>query len=243
MKFHITSWFRPQRPALRSSACALFCECFLLLAVLFAGSTTACARELPGAAIILFDGPQGAAYVQITGITLNGKTDIRVCEGVVKFDRNAYDGLPHTSFAGATSLQRGKDGVLTLNVNGKPVCAVPSSLKFDKKPELTPADAAEQSVLQGVAVSSSLQDLTIPPLKPGVQVIFAPAPDAELADYLRARRANTVKDWQDFLVHHSSSARASDVKQSIAGLHQQAAEAAFQRSPQTGYLIAPRSVR
>ncbi len=185
------------------------------------------AKDAPVAAIVLFDGTQGAAYVQITGVTLNGKTEVRVCDGVSKFDKNAYNALPRVPFAGASSLQLREDGVLMLTVNAQPECVVPSNLKFDRKPELTPAEAAEQAVLQGAPVSASGLDLGIPALKPGVQVVFVPSPDVELADFLRAQRANTLKDWQDFVVRYPSSNRLAGAQNAIAGLHQQAAEAAF----------------
>src|SRR5262249_31467220 len=134
---------------------------------------------------------------------------------------------PKANFTGVTSLQRSKNGALTLSVNGKAMCAVPSGLKFDKKPEFTPAEAAEQILVQGEAVSSSLQDLTIPPFKAGVQLVFTAAPDIELAEYLRAQRAASVRDWQDFLSHHQNTALAADARNALAALHQQAAETAF----------------
>jgi len=199
----------------------------LLVVGILAGSVFASAKDAPAAAIVLFDGTQGAAYVQITGVTLNGKTEVRVCDGVSNFDKNAYNALPRVPLAGASSLQVREDGVLTLTVNAQPVCIVPSNLKFDRKTEFTPADAAEQAVLQGALVSSSGLDLGIPALKSGVQVVFVPSPDVELADFLRAQRANTLKDWQDFLARYPSSNRLAGAQNAIAGLHQQAAEAAF----------------
>ena len=152
---------------------------------------------------------------------------MRICDGVSRFDKNAYNALPRAPLKGATSLQRGADGVLTLTVNAKSLCVVPSSLRFDKKPELTPTEAAEQAVLQGTPVSSSALDPAIPALKPRVQLVFVTAPDIELADFLRAQRANTVKDWQDFLVRHPSSRRLAGAQNAMAGLHLQDAEAAF----------------
>ncbi|HLW53136.1 MAG TPA: hypothetical protein VKW06_09860 [Candidatus Angelobacter sp.] len=197
------------------------------LALVLLLSAGVSAKAAPVNAVVLFDGPQSASYVQVTGITVNGKTEVRVCEGLSKFDKNAYDALPRASFTGATSLQRGSDGVITLTVNSKQLCALPNNLKFDKKSELTPAEAADQALLQGIAVSSSLQDLTIPVFKAGVQLVFVPAPDVELADYLRAQRVHSVKDWQDFLAHHPASTRTTDVKNAVAALHEQAADAAF----------------
>jgi len=203
-------------------------ECAFLLLVI--GSViSAHAKDAPTNAIVLFDGAQGAAYVQVTEVTLNGKTEVRVCDGVSKFDKNAYNMLPRTTFKGASSLQRGADGALTLTLKDKPLCVVPSNLKFDKKPELTPAEAAEQAVIQGALVSSTALDPGIPALKPKVQLVFVSAPDFELAHFLRAKRADTVKDWQDFLARYPTSKHLADARSAIAGIHQQAAEAAFEQ--------------
>jgi len=197
----------------------------LLLAGLLASSSGA--KDAPAIAIVLFDAPGGAAYIQITSMTLNGKTDARVCDGVSKFDKGAYDLLPHIQLYGATSLERRADGVLTLTVNAKPVCVVPESVKFERNAQLTPAQAAEQAVLQGVPVSSSVNPADLPAFRPGVKVVFAAAPDAELADYLRAQRANSDKDWQAFLTRYPYSTRANEARNAMAEVHQQAAQVSF----------------
>ena len=202
----------------------------VLVVVLVGGtSITAYAKDAPLTAVVLFDGPQGAAYIQITDAALNGKIEVRSCDGVSKLDRNAYNGLPRASLAGASSLQRRADGVLTLTANGKSVCVVPSNLKFERSVELTPAAAAEQAMIRGTPVSSSARDATttIPEFKPGVQLVFIAAPDVELADFLRAQRANTLKGWEDFSTRYPSSARRASAQNAIAGFHQLAAEAAF----------------
>ena len=205
------------------------CWIAAVLAVVVVGgaSITAYAKDASLTAVVLFDGPQGAAYIQITELALNGKAEVRNCDGVSRLDKNTYNGLPRTSLAGASSLQRGTDGILTLTANGKSVCVVPSNVKFERSIELTPAEAAEQAMIRGAPVSSSPGDAMIPAFKPGVQVVFIAAPDVELADFLRAQRANTVRDWEDFLTRHPSSTRRVSAQDAIAGFHQQAAEAAF----------------
>jgi len=217
-----------------ASVHVLFRRLCLFFAVVLVGSVTAPAKDSTAIAVFLYDGAQGAAYVQITGVTLNGKTEVRVCDGVSKFDKKAYDALPRLPFTGATSLQRGADGVLTLTVNAKAVCVVPGSLKFEKKVEITPAEAAEQAVVQGTPTASSERESSIPPLKPGVQLVFIAAPDLEVADFLRAERTNTVKGWQDFLVRYPSTTRLAAAQKAIARLHQQAAETAFAQYQKSG---------
>jgi hypothetical protein len=199
----------------------------LFVVLVIGSSISARAKDALATAVVMFDDAQGAAYVQITAVTLNGKTEVRVCDSVSRFDKNTYNALPRAPLKGATSLQRGADGVLTLTVDAKPLCVVPSNLKFDKKPELTPAEAAEQAVVQGTPVSSSALGPGMPTFKPGVQLVFINAPDVEFADFLRAQRANTVKDWQDFLSRYPSSTRLAGAHNAMAALHQQAAEVAF----------------
>jgi hypothetical protein len=215
--------FRSKR---RSTLSRLERHCLAAVLVLGA-SITSYAKDASLSAVVLFDGPEGAAYVQITDAALNGKTEVRICDGVPRLDKNAYNGLPRTTIAGANSLQRGTDGVLTLTANGKSFCVVPSNLKFDRTGELTPAAAAEQAVIRGTLVSSSVHDAQIPPFKPGVQLVFIAAPDVEAADFLRAQRANTVRDWEDLLARYPSSARRASAQNAIAGFHEQAAETAF----------------
>jgi hypothetical protein len=195
--------------------------------VVIGGSVSALAKDAPATVVALFDGTEGAAYVQLVGMTLNGKTEVRLCDGVSRFDKNAYNALPRAPFTGASSLQRREDGVLTLTVDAKTLCIIPSNLKFDKKSELTPAEAAEQAVLQGTPVSSSALNPAIPALKPGVQLVFVAAPDVEFADFLRVQRANTVKDWQEFLARYPSSKRLAGARNAIADIHLQDADAAF----------------
>jgi hypothetical protein len=187
------------------------------------------AKENPVTAIALFDGPSGPAYVQITGMMLNGKSEMRVCDGMDRMNKAAYDNLLRTQLAGGTSLQRGADGVLTLTVNSKPMCVVPSNLKFEKNAQLTPADAADQALLQGTIISASTPGSDLPQFRRGVELVFVSAPDDDLAHYLVAQRANSIAGWQEFLERNGSSAHTADAKKALAAIHQEAAESAFAR--------------
>ena len=51
----------------------------MFVALVLGSSILAAAKEAPPDAVVLFDGKQGAAYVQIAKVTLNGKTEIRIC--------------------------------------------------------------------------------------------------------------------------------------------------------------------
>jgi len=56
--------------------------------------TASYAKDAPLSAIVLFSGSNGPAYTQVTGATLNGKTELRVCDGVATLDKRSYDVLP-----------------------------------------------------------------------------------------------------------------------------------------------------
>jgi flagellin-specific chaperone FliS len=225
MKFwkRIFSQFRSQRP----SGIVRPQRCGIAIALFLGASLATYGKDASLSAVVLFDGPQGVAYVQLTDATLNGKTEVRNCDGVPRLDKNTYNGLPRASLAGASSLQRGTDGVLTLKTGGKSFCIVPDNLKLERGVDLMPAAAAEQAMIRGTLVSASPRDAVIPTFKPGVQIVFVAAPDVELADFLRAQRANTVSDWQDFLTRYPASTRRASAQDAIAGFHQQAAEAAL----------------
>ncbi|HEY6968859.1 MAG TPA: hypothetical protein VJA94_06635, partial [Candidatus Angelobacter sp.] len=206
------------------------------MAVLF--SPCALAKENPVSAIALFEGPSGPAYAQITGLTLNGKSEIRVCDGVpgMKLNKTIYDNLLRIQLANGTALERGADGVLTLTINSKPMCVVATNLRFERNAELTTAEAADQTALQGVVVSSSTQATDLPALKRGVRLVFVSSPDDDLARFLLAQRVNSIAGWEDFLSRDASSAHATDAKNALAALCHESAESAFARYQKSGDL-------
>jgi len=178
------------------------------------------AKDAPVSGIQLYDGPNGAAYVQVTDLLINGKIELRVCTAGSKIDKGGYGRLPKISLASATSLQRGLDGVLTLTRDSVTVCVVPSNVKFEKDVEQTPSELAERAVLQGKVLPSSPPGPdTPPPLKPGVEIRFVPVPDVEFAEYLRADRAHSIAQWQEYLVQYGTSAHADQAKQSLSSLY------------------------
>ena len=209
----------------------------LLLALALQGF----AKDAPLSAIVLFDSPSGPAYVQLTGATLNGKTELRTCEGVAKLDKRGYDVMPRVQLRVSSVLQRTADGVLMLTMDAtKPFCVVPNAIKFDKNPELTPAQAIDQAAIVGLVAQSSTQQAEIPALKPGVEIYFVAAPDTEFAEFLRAQRAQSVALWQDYLKRYPASAHAVQAKQGLAAMLAQSAESALAEYARTSNSAAPR---
>jgi hypothetical protein len=209
----------------------------LLLALALQGF----AKDAPLSAIVLFDSPSGPAYVQVTGATLNGKTELRTCDGVAKFDKHSYDVMPRVQLKVGSVLQRTADGVLMLSFDAtKPFCVVPNGIKFDKNPELTPAQAIDQATILGLVAQSSAQQAEIPALKPGVELIFIAAPDTEFAEFLRAQRGQSVAAWQDYLKRYPASAHAVQARQGLAAMLAQSAESALAEYARNPNSAAPR---
>ncbi|MGH9500483.1 MAG: hypothetical protein ACRD3L_15180 [Terriglobales bacterium] len=193
-------------------------------------AASATAKDAPLNAIVLYDSTQGAAYVQITGLTLNGKTEVRTCDPTAKLDKSSYGRASKMQMKGATSLERTSEGVLMMTWDQQTICILPGNLRLENKKEYTPADLADQAVLQGnVASVSAGQPSQIPILKPGVRLQFVAAPDTELAEYLRAQRAKSIAVWQEFLAHYAASFHAADARKSLADLFEQSAETAFEQ--------------
>jgi hypothetical protein len=225
----LSAWFRFQ-----SISVYRFFSISLLASIL----ATACfAKEAPVTAIELFDGPNGAAYVQVTDLLINGKAEVRICSSPDRIDKSAYGKLAKVPLAGATSLERTAGGVLILTRNAEATCVVPSNLKFEKDWGTRASEIADHAVLQGRALSSSPTGLSaVSQLKPGMKIVFVSQPDTELAEFLRAQRGNTIAGWQDFLLRYPKSTHATDAKQSLATLWVKdgdAALAAYRKSAGT----------
>jgi tetratricopeptide (TPR) repeat protein len=197
-------------------------------------------KDAPVSGIELYDGPNGAAYVQLTDLLINGKTELRTCTSAAKIDKSAYGRLPKITLNSATSLQRGLDGVLTLTKDSATVCVVPSNLKFDKDVAQTPSQLADRAVLQGKVLPSVPGGPDTPPaLKPGVEIRFVPVPDVEFAEYLRADRARSITLWQEYLIRYATSAHADRGKQSLSSLYLKDGEdglAAYRKSASSAAL-------
>jgi hypothetical protein len=177
-------------------------------------------KDVSLTAIELYDGPGGAAFVQITGLLINGKAEVRSCAAVTEINKSNYGKLPKITLTGSVaSLERDARGTMTLTRGTDSECVVPANLKFEKDESLTPAQLADRALLSGQVLSSSVQGVTsVPAFKPTVKIVFVQAPDAELAEYLRADRARSIEQWQDYLARYPQAAHTDSGKQSLAAL-------------------------
>ena len=175
-------------------------------------------KDVPLTAIELYDGPDGAAFVQLSGLLINGKAEVRSCAAVTQINKSNYGKLPKITLSSSVaSLERDAQGTMTLTRGTDSECVVPANLKFEKDESLTPAQLADRATLSGQVLTSSVQGVTsLPPLKPTVKLVFVQAPDAELAEYLRADRAHSVEQWQDYLARYPKAAHTDPGKQNLA---------------------------
>jgi hypothetical protein len=230
----------PVRQARRISSLR-WLQCVCTAFVFFA---SCCAKDSPLIAIVLFDTQNGPSYLQVSGLTLNGKIELRACSGIASFDKRAYDSMPRVQLKAGSTLERLPDGVLMLSSEGaEPVCVVPNGVKFDKNAELTPAQAADQAQLV-LLVQTSPPTTELPALKPSVRIVFVAAPDPELAEYLRAQRAQSMDLWQEYLKRYPAAAHTVQARQTLAGILGKSAESALaeyvktarSQTPQLGLL-------
>ena len=180
---------------------------------------TVSAKNPPLSAVELYDGPNGPAYVLISDITINTKNELRGCGSVDKITKNAYGDSPKIVLAAGMTLEYTQSNGLVLTKDGASSCVAPSNVRFEKNAPMTPTEIAEKAVLAARVMPAEGGDVaTLPPLKPGVKIVFAASPDAELGEFLRADRASTIPSWQDYLKKYGSSGHSADAKQSLAAL-------------------------
>ena len=212
----------PPRPKLHADLCLLSFVKRALPALLLVAlaSPAAFSKDAPVTAIELFDGPGGAAFVQLTDLLINGKAEVRSCGGATQINKSTYGKLIKIPLnSSVTSLERDAKGVMNLTRGGAAECVVPSNLKFDKDETLTLAQIADRAALTGQVLSSSPAGTTaVPAFKAGVKIVFVPAPDPELGEFLRATRAHSVAQWRDYLARYPKAAHTDSAKQSLAAL-------------------------
>jgi hypothetical protein len=170
--------------------------------------------------IELYDGPDGAAFVQLTGLLINGKAELRSCNGVTQITKSNYGKLLKIVLTPSiTSLERDARGTMTITRGTESECVVPSNYKFEKDESFTPAQLADKAIVQGQVLSSSVRGvIAVPAFKPTVKIVFVAAPDTELAEYLRAIRAHSIPQWRDYLNRYAKAAHTGAAKQNLAAL-------------------------
>ncbi len=200
-----------------------------VLAVCFFFSETIAFAKYPALiAIDIYDGPTGAAFVQIGDVMINGKMELRDCTPfqAAGVDKSSYGKMQKVVLAPDMILERDKAGVLRYGASGStPLCVVPDNVKFERNSSYSLSDLAEQAKLTGNLLGGGTA--VIPPIQKGVKLVFLSAPSEEFAEYLVAQRAGTIAGWRDYLSKNQASPRLGDAKHSLALLYVVAAQASF----------------
>jgi hypothetical protein len=183
--------------------------------------------------IELYDGPNGAAYLQLSDVLINGKATLRDCTPfrATGVDKSSYGKMQKVTLSPGAVLERDEDGVLRYEAGSGPaVCSLPDNLKLDRSGSYTLSDLADLAELTGTVLSPSGVEGTAPqPLKKGVKLYFVAAPDRELAEFLCAQRANNVAGWVSYLSRYSTATHAGDAKLSLGALYETSGEASLAR--------------
>ena len=81
---------------------------------------SAMAKEPSLTAIELYDGPNGAAYVQLTDVLINAKAEMKNCTPYQQaaIDHSTYNKMELVHLAAGGVLERGTDGVMRYTENG-----------------------------------------------------------------------------------------------------------------------------
>ena len=182
-------------------------------------------------AIELYDGPSGAAYVQLGDVLINGKFEMRNCTPfqAAAVDKSTYGKMEKLALAPGGVLERGADGVLRYSTGqGQPSCLAPDNVKFDHSGSYTLSDLADRAVLTGTPIAPSILPAGgLPPLKKGVKLVFVAAPNVELAEFLRAQRAGDIAGWLSYLAKYPASPNTATAKTALATLYVAAGEASL----------------
>lgn len=190
----------------------------------------ASAKEPSLAAIELFDGPAGPAYVQLADVLINGKVELRTCAGSESgsIEKSAYNKSSKTGLAVGGVLERGADGVLRYKQgDGPAVCVVPDNIKFEHNASFTPASMADSADLKARAVAAGSDgSATAQPMKRGVKLVFVTGPDVERAEYLLAQRIGNISGWQNYLSKYPASPHTNEARRVLAGLYIEAGDKA-----------------
>ncbi len=195
--------------------CVGVCVLWLLCAA-------AAAKDKPLVAIILYQANSGPAWVQVNDFSINATRGLMVCAGQA-LDQNSYKRLLRTPLAPGMVLERDAQGSLAITTNAagsSPTCVVPANLKLDKKRSYALVELADLGMIGGTPVSKSSNAGEAPPtnLRIGMQIHLVEAPDTELAEYLRAARAQSIPLWNEYLQQYATAAHAAEARKSVVVL-------------------------
>jgi hypothetical protein len=204
----------------------------------------AMAKDVPLMAIEVYDGPSGAAYVQLTDVLINGKIEMKDCTPFqnAAVDKSTYGKMGKVVLGVGGVLERGGDGVMRYTPGGgATVCVVPVNLKFEHNAVYSLSELADQGSLHGTPLGTVTDAAAgAPPIKKTVKLVFVSAPNVELGEFMRAERATDIPGWQAYLSKYPTVAHSAEAKLRLAALFVGAGEAALQSYDKSAGSASPR---
>jgi hypothetical protein len=214
----------------------------VLAVVCLAGfAPPALAKEISLTAIELYDGPSGAAYVQLADVLINTKAEMRDCSSIQSgaVDKSSYGKMGKVMLGAGGVLERGADGVMRYFAGaGQSVCVVPVNARFERGGSYSLSNLADQAVLHGNPIGGASSSAA-QPIRKGVKLVFVAAPNQEFAEFLRAQRASTIEDWQNYLSKNSASPHSAEAKRALALLFVDAGQASLQAYDKSAEAASP----
>ena len=197
-----------------------------------AGLAPAVMAKPPSLIVIeVYDSPSGAAYVQLSDVLINGKPEVRDCTPFqdAAIDRSTYSKLQKISLAPGAVLERGKDGALRYHFgSGNILCVAPDGVKYEHDTSYSLSELADRASLTGALLNSSgATPEGATSLEKGVKLVFVPAPDQELAEFLRAQRAAGIPDWLNYLAKYPNAPHDSEARLALGLLYAGIGEASI----------------
>jgi hypothetical protein len=204
----------------------------------------AMAKDIPLMAIEVYDGPSGAAYVQLSDVLINGKIEMKDCTPFPNagVDKSTYGRMTKVVMGAGGVLERGADGVMYYTPSGgKATCVVPVNIKYEHSASYSFSELADQATLQGTAMGTSTEASPgVPQIKKTVKLVFVSAPNPELGEFMRAERAADIPGWQAYLSKYPGSSHSADAKLRLTTLFVSAGEAALQSYGKSAGSASPR---
>jgi hypothetical protein len=209
--------------------------CLGKLLFLLALCSTLSAKDKQLIGIILYDTPNGPAYVQAADIVLNGKDELYTCQGNETFDNGTYKKLSKAKLVGVQSMERDASGIIRMTSAGGTTCVVPQNLKLEKRKNVTVSELADMALVGGRWLSKSPLGVDAMPVQfpIGMKIVFVPAPDPELAEFLRVTRKPSIALLQEYFGLYPAAAHTTEIKNLLAGMITMEGEAALQEHRKT----------
>jgi hypothetical protein len=177
------------------------------------------AKDVPVTGVLLYLVGTGYGYVQVTGLLINGKTELRACS-TDPIDKSVYRNLNKFTLATVKTLERMPDGKLMAAFgDAAPVCVLPGNFKFDKDKSLSASELVDKSAFAGQVMGAAPGGVTaFPGFAVRAKFVAGSPSDNEMAGYLLAERSRTILAWQAYLDKYTKGSHVPQARAALVDL-------------------------